>query len=88
LAVNVFLGTGGKLLANVSIFEVDAFEVVSFLGTGAFLGTDAFLGAGTFLGAGAFLGADAFLGVNFFGIFPKIRFVNGNHNRQCFIKPN
>ena len=74
MAVNVFLETGGKLLADASISEV-----VSFFGADAFLGRGffgaAFLGVAC-LDTGTFLGADAFLGVNFFGIFPKIRFVN------------
>jgi hypothetical protein len=67
--VNVFLGTGGKLLSDASIFEVDAldtdtFEVDAFE-VDAFevdFEVDAFLGTGV-LGAGA--------DVIFFGIFLK-----------------
>jgi len=72
--VNVFLGTGGKLLSDASIFEVDAldtdtFEVDTFevdaFEVDAFevdFEVDAFLGTGV-LGAGA--------DVIFFGIFLK-----------------
>ena len=75
MVVNVFLGTGGKLLADVSIFEVDTFEAVSFLGPDAFLvidvsifEVDAFESV-SFLAPDAFLGIGAFLSVNFFGIW-------------------
>jgi len=67
--VNVFLGTGGKLLSDASIFkvgaldtdtfEVDAFEVDAFE---VDFEVDAFLGTGV-LGTG--------VDVIFFGIFLK-----------------